>query len=76
MTKQQKILMLDNISNIAYIRQSARLHKNKQGMDRWSARLREAIKICFMLELLTDEEINAAIKSGELARMMDNEKGR
>lgn len=68
----QKQLMLDRIKQISYIRHGARLHENKQGADRWSARLQEAINISFMLKMLTDEEIYNAIRSGEEEREKEN----
>ncbi len=64
MKDTKKEMMLDNISNIAYIRKGAQMHGNTQGADRWTSRLREAINISLMLEMLTDEEIITAIKAG------------
>ena len=67
----QKDLMLANIQSIAYIRQGARIHGNELGVDRWTERLREAINISFMLQMLTDDEIYAAIQAGEADRIKE-----
>lgn len=60
-----KTLMLDNLHNLAYIRQGAKLHGNERGAERWTARLHEAINIALMLQMLTDDEIESTIREAE-----------
>ena len=72
MKNTNKEKLLENISMIAYIRKGAQLHGNERGAERWESRLHEAINISLMLEMLTDEEILNAIRSGEEEQERDN----
>ena len=72
MEQTQKQLMIDKLEILAYIHHSAKLHGEEKGAERWLARLSEAMNISAMLELLTDDEINAAIRSGEEESENDN----
>ena len=63
-TATQKQILLDNISNLAYILASAKMHNEKEGANRWRAKLDEACTITKMLELATDREINEVITAG------------
>ncbi len=68
---EQKTIMIDNLSSIAYILHGAKMHGNKKGVERWSARLKEASNIATLLEILTDEEIAIVIRSAEIEHEQD-----
>ena len=68
----RKQLMIDKLETLSYIHHGAKLHGEEQGAERWLERLSEAINIAVMLELLTDDEINAAIKTGKEESENDN----
>ena len=63
MEEKRKRLILDNISTLAYIHANAKMHNNKEGVKRWSARLDEACAIATMLELATKKEITNSIQT-------------